>query len=475
MAQNTQQPLMGVRSAQDQLCALASQFSTLAGLGHHSDPELQRYLAIRITEVLRQELVQRGAIRPGHSPTIWEEGARLDLLEQSAVSMSNQATLEDEDTVMHTETMPDRTETYEEEGMNTHKNADQTYVIGLSHEVFAIELHRRILDASGNNNKTVEPQFTATLPMVERLGPLMVKALTTYWDEELRQAVAAVTATGERQAPQTLALAEYCRQPQILAERDNANDFEGAVKSIQNIVQDQQNATHARQGIKSWVWPLLQKYCINTNESKEVEIGNEELLYMALGEKFPKGYGKYKLDQQEIEAQGLSYQRPARNVTPGNKAATKWRSRRRNYYECLCWLRTRGHSWVFMVNVKNLDSLFGEIDNPEATFGPWIELLGSIPAELSSRAFSRANVDYSGRREMRLFENIPQKKRDEWNDHRVVWVSDAELGSTGSTDNSLETLCRVSCIPIRHREYAKTLRRTSQHGSDIEVRLPRVP
>ncbi|KAG9679350.1 hypothetical protein KCU99_g3134, partial [Aureobasidium melanogenum] len=412
---------MDITPEQDQLCALASQFTSLAGLGDHSDPELQRHLAVCITDLIKQELVQRGAIRPDHATTIWEGGFQFDLLEQSAVNTPYSANIEDEEIDMRNEAMPDRVET-DEEDMDMSDTADQTYMVGLSQEVLAVKLHKLFLDASDKKFKTVDPQFTATLPMVEKLGPLMVKALITYWDKELRQAEAALTTTGARQAPQTLALAEYCRQPQALAERDNANDFEGAVKSIQDIVQDQRNATHARQGMKSWVWPLLQKYCFDTNESKEAKLGNEELLYMALGEKFPGGYGAYKYKQEDIEAQGFSYQRPERKVAPGNKAATKWRSRRRNYYECLSWLRTQGHSWVFMVNVKNLDSLFGEIDDVEATFGPWIEIFGSLPAELSSRAFSRAKGDYSGRREMPLFENVPQK----WNDHRVVWKHLAE-------------------------------------------------
>ncbi|KEQ67522.1 uncharacterized protein M437DRAFT_61921 [Aureobasidium melanogenum CBS 110374] len=426
MAQNTQQPLMGVRSAQDQLCALASQFTSLAGLGDHSDPELQRYLAIRITDVIRRELVQRGAIQPDQQPTIWEGGPRLDLPEQSAVNTLNPATFEDEEIAIRTEAMPDRSET-DEEDIDMSDDADRNYVVGLSQEGFAAKLHKCILDASDNNLKTVEPQFTATLPMVERLGPLMVKALTTYWDKELRQAEAALAATGEpRQALETLGLAEYCRQPGILAERDNAGDFDGAVMSIKDIVQAQEDVTYTRQGMKSWVWPLLQKYCMNTDQSKEVEIGNEELLYMALGEKFPKSYGEYKFSRQDIESHGLVYERPEKE-TKDKYAPSKWRGRRRNYYRCLSWLRTEGHSWVFMVNVRNLDSLFGQISDPEATFGPWIEFFGSFPAELSLRAFSRANGDYSGRREMRLFKNVPQAVRDEWNDNRVVWKHFTEL------------------------------------------------
>ncbi|KAG9552259.1 hypothetical protein KCU71_g14848, partial [Aureobasidium melanogenum] len=418
---------MDITPAQDQLCALASQFTSLAGIGDHSDPELQRHLAIRITDVIRRELVQRGAIQPDHPPTIWEGGLRLDLLEQPAIDTLNPATTEDKEIAMRTEAMPDRMET-DEEDIDMPENADQTYVVGLSQEVLAVKLHKLFLDASDNTKiKTVDPQFTATLPMVERLGPLMVKALTTYWDQELRQAEAALTATGEpREALQTLGLTEYCRQPKDLAERDDAGDFDGAVTSIKDIIQAEEDAVYARQGIKSWVWPLLQKYCIKTDQSKEVEIGNEELLYMALGERFPRGYGQYKSSQQDIEAHGLYYQRLEGKVVTKNKASNKWRGRRRNYYRCLSWLRSHGHSWVFMVNVRNLDSPFGSISDPETTFGPWIELFGSFPAGLSSRAFSRAKGDYSGRREMRLFENIPQIERDEWNDYRVVWKYLAE-------------------------------------------------
>ncbi|KAG9854601.1 hypothetical protein KCU77_g6164, partial [Aureobasidium melanogenum] len=392
---------MDVRSAQDQLCALASQFTSLAGLGDHSDPELQRHLAIRITDVIKRELVQRGAIQPDHLPTIWEGGLQFDLLEQSAANTLNRTTIEDEDIAMRNEAMPGRMET-DEEDIDMPENADQIYV-------------------------TIDPQFTPTLPMVERLGPLMVKALTTYWEKELRQAEAALTATGEpRQALQTLGLAEYCRQPRVLAERDDAGDFDGAVTSIKDIIQTQKDMTYARQGMKSWVWPLLQKYCSKTGQSKEVEIGNEELLYMALGEKSPKGYGHYRLTQQDIESHGLVYERPEQEAK--NKfCPSKFRGRRRNYYRCLSWLRSQGHSWVFMVNVRNLDSLLGGISDPEANFGPWIELFGSFPADLSSRAFSRAKGDYSGRREMHLFENLPRTERDEWNDHRVVWKHFDEL------------------------------------------------
>ncbi|KAH0393605.1 hypothetical protein KCU89_g12239, partial [Aureobasidium melanogenum] len=94
MAPNTQQSLMDITPAQDQLCTLASQFTSLAGLGDHPDPELQRHLAIRITDLIKQELVQRGAIRPDHAPTIWEGGFQFDLLEQSAVNTPNSATIE---------------------------------------------------------------------------------------------------------------------------------------------------------------------------------------------------------------------------------------------------------------------------------------------------------------------------------------------------------------------------------------------
>ncbi|KAG9695406.1 hypothetical protein KCU95_g4861, partial [Aureobasidium melanogenum] len=155
---------MGVRSAQDQLCALASQFTSLAGLGDHSDPELQRYLAIRITDAIRRELVQRGAIQPDQQPTIWEGGPRLDLPEQSAINTLNPATFGDEEMAIRTEAMPDRSQT-DEEDMDMSDNADRNYVVGLSQEVFAAKLHKCILDASDNNLKTVEPQFTATLPM----------------------------------------------------------------------------------------------------------------------------------------------------------------------------------------------------------------------------------------------------------------------------------------------------------------------
>ncbi|KAG9632668.1 hypothetical protein KCU64_g16141, partial [Aureobasidium melanogenum] len=223
---------MDITPAQDQLCALVSQFTSLAGLGDHSDPQLQRHLAIRITDVIRRELVQRGAIQPDHPPTIWEGGLRLDLLEQPANDTLNPATTEDEEIAMRTEAMPDRMET-DEEDITMPEKADQTYV-----------------------------------------------------------------------------------------------------------------------------------------------------------------------------------------------ASNKWRGRRRNYYRCLSWLRSHGHSWVFMVNVRNLDSPFGSISDPETTFGPWIELFGSFPAGLSSRAFSRAKGDYSGRREMRLFENIPQIERDEWNDYRVKYLAE---------------------------------------------------
>ncbi|KAH0013134.1 hypothetical protein KCU72_g14620, partial [Aureobasidium melanogenum] len=376
---------MDITPAQDQLCALASQFTSLAGLGDHSDPELQRHLAIRITDVIRRELVQRGAIQPDHPPTIWEGGLCLDLLEQPAIDTLNPATTEDEEIAMRTEAMPDRMET-DEEDIDMPENADQTYVVGLSQEVLAVKLHKLFLDASDNTKiKTVDPQFTSTLPMVERLGPLMVKALTTYWDQELRQAEAALTAT----------------------ERDDAGYFDGAVTNIKDIIQAEEDA-----------------HCIKTDQSKEVEIGNEELLYMALGERFPRGYGQYKFSQQDIEAHGLYYQRPEGKVVTKNKASNKWRGRRRNYYRCLSWLRSHGHSWVFMVNVKNLDSPFGSISDLETTFGPWIELFGSFPAGLSSRAFSRAKGDYSGRREMRLFENIPQIERDEWNDYRVKYLAE---------------------------------------------------
>ncbi|KAH0388870.1 hypothetical protein KCU92_g513, partial [Aureobasidium melanogenum] len=418
---------MDITPAQDQLCTLASQFTSLAGLGDHPDPELQRHLAIRITDLIKQELVQRGAIQPDHAPTIWEGGFQFDLLEQSAVNTPNSATIEDEEIDMRNEAMPDRMET-DEEDIDMSDTADQTYVVGLSQEVLAVKLHKLFLDASDNTKiKTVDPQFTATLPMVERLGPLIVKALITYWDKELRQAEAALSATGEpRQAPQTLGLAEYCRQPRVLAERDDAGDFDGAVTSIKDIIQTQKDTTYARQGMKSWVWPLLQKYCIQTGQGKEVEIGNEELLYMALGERFPKGYGRYRLTRQDIESHGLVYERPEQEAKD-KFCPSKFRGRRRNYYRCLSWLRSHGHSWVFMVNVRNMDSLFGDISDPEATFGPWIELFGSFPAELNSRAFSRAKKgDYSGRREMPLFENVPQIESDEWNDYRVIWKHLAE-------------------------------------------------
>ncbi|KAG9824531.1 hypothetical protein KCU98_g11369, partial [Aureobasidium melanogenum] len=445
---------MDVRSAQDQMCALSSQFISLAGLGDHLDPELQRLLAVCMTEVMKQELVRRGAIQPDHPLTIWEGGLQLDLLEQSAVNAPNPVTIEDEEIDMRTKAMPDRTET-DEENMDTPENADQTYVAGLSQEVFAVKLHKRFLDASDKKIKTVDPQFTATLPMVERLGPLMVKALTTYWDKELRQAEAALAATGEpREALQTLGLAEYCRQPRTLVERDDAGDFDGAVTSIKDIIQTQKDVTYARQGMKSWVWPLLQKYCIKTGQSKEVEIGNEELLYMALGEKFPRSYGNYRLTQQDIESHGLVYERPEQEAK--NKfAPSKFRGRRRNYYRCLSWLRSHGHSWVFMVNVRNLDSLFGAISDPEATFGPWIELFGSFPAELSSRAFSRAKGDYSGRREMRLFENVSQTERDEWNDHRVVWKHFAELVAFNSN---------MERRPLRELPSMETTLKYGYHG-----------
>ncbi|KAH0156586.1 hypothetical protein KCU67_g8260, partial [Aureobasidium melanogenum] len=387
---------MDITPAQDQLCTLASQFTSLAGLGDYPDPELQRHLAIRITDLIKQELVQRGAIRPDHAPTIWEGGFQFDLLEQSAVNTPNSATIEDREIAMRNEAMPD------DEDMDMSDTADQTYVVGLSQEVLAVKLHKLFLDASDKKFKTVDPQFTTTLPMVERLGPLMVKALITYWDKEFRQAEAALTATGEpRKTPQTLGLAEYCRQPRVLVERDDAGDFDGAVTSIKDIIQAQKDTTYARQGMKSWVWPLLQKYCIQTGQGKEVEIANEELLYMALGEKFPKGYGRYRLTRQDIESHGLVYQRPEQEAKD-KFCPSKFRGRRRNYYRCLSWLRSHGHSWVFMVNVRNMDSLFGDISDPEATFGPWIELFGSFPAELSSQ-------------------------RDEWNDYRVVWKHFAEL------------------------------------------------
>ncbi|KAG9526317.1 hypothetical protein KCV07_g745, partial [Aureobasidium melanogenum] len=417
---------MDITPEQDQLCALASQFTSLAGLGDHSDPELQRHLAICITDLIKQELVQRGAIRPDHATTIWEGGFQFDLLEQSAVKTPYSATIEDEEIDMRNEAMPDRVETHEED-MDMSDTADQTYVVALSQEVLAVKLHKLFLDASDKRFKTVDPQFTTTLPIVERLGPLMVKALITYWDKEFRQAEAALTATGEpRKTPQTLGLAEYCRQPRVLAERDDAGDFDGAVTSIKDIIQAQKDTTYARQGMKSWVWLLLQKYCIQTGRGKEVEIANEELLYMALGEKFPKGYGRYRLTRQDIESHGLVYQRPEQEAKD-KFCPSKFRGRRRNYYRCLSWLRSHGHSWVFMVNVRNMDSLFGDISDPEATFGPWIELFGSFPAELSSRAFSRAKGDYSGGREMPFSGNVPQTERDEWNDYRVVWKHFAEL------------------------------------------------
>ncbi|KAK6007142.1 hypothetical protein QM012_006150 [Aureobasidium pullulans] len=377
---------MDVKSAQDQMCALASQFATLAGLGEHSDPALQRHLAIRITDALRQELVLSGAIQPNHPPTIWDGGVCLGSLRQSPANTLDPAVTEGKG--IRTEIKPDRME-IDEEDMDTSENVDQPYLVELSQEVLAVNLHKRILDASDSNTKTVEPQFKATLPMVETLRPLMIKALTTYWNKELRQAevaLAAIEEDGGRQAPQTLGLAEYCRQPQPLAERDNAGDFDGAVKSIKNIVQDQRDMTYARQGMKSWVWPLMEKYCIKTKLSKEAELANEELLYMALGERFPKGYGDYKFTQQDIESHGLQYQRPEKEATDKGYAA-----------------------------------------NPAATLGPWIETFGSLPAELSSRAFSRAGKDYSGRREARFFKNIPQEARENWQDFRTAWISSSDL------------------------------------------------
>lgn len=413
---------MDIKSAQEQMCALASQCASLVGLGDHLDPESQRYLAIQITDLVKRELVQRGAIQPNYPSTIWEEGLQVDSLEQPAIDTLDPATVEND------EAMTDLPEDDEEEDMETSENVDQTYMLGLAQEVFAVKLKECILKASNDKTRVVEPQFSATLPMVERLGPLMVKALTTYWDKELSQAEAALNATAEpRQALQTLGLAEYCRQPRTLAESESAGDFDGAVTSIKDIVQAQRDTTYARQGMKSWVWPLIEKYCVDTKYSKQVELGNEELLYMALGEKFPKGYGDYKLGQEDIESYGFVYQRPEKEATDKGYAASKFRGRRRNYYRCLSWLRTQGHSWLFMVNVKNLDSTFGKISDSEATLGPWIELFGSLPAQLSSRAFSRARGDYSGRHEMRFFKGLSQEARDGWHDFRVTWVSGFDL------------------------------------------------
>lgn len=437
MASNTRRSvkdMVSAQDAQDKMCAMVSQLATLAGLGEHSAPEVQRSLAICMTDAMKRELIRCGAIQPDHPPTIWEGGGGLDSLEQSAINTLDPATNEN-DEVMH-----DRSD-IDEEDVDMSENADQNYVLGLSQETFAIELHKRILDASDNPTRTVEPQFKPTLPMVERLGPLMVRALTTYWDQELSQAEAAIAITDEpRQAPKTLGLAEYSRRPRILAERDDAGDFDGAVMGIKDIVQAQKDATYARQGVKSWVWPLLEKYCINTDQSKKVEIGNEELLYLALGERFPPNYGEYKFSQQDIEAHGLTYQRPTGKAVRKHKAAPKWRGRRRNYYRCLSWLRVQGHSWVFMVNVRNLDSLFGDISDPEATLRPWIELFGSLPAELSSRASSRAMGDYSGRQEMLMFDELSQTEIDDWNDYRVVWVSGSKFAPTESADTTPEAL-----------------------------------
>lgn len=59
---------------------------------------------------------------------------------------------------------------------------------------------------------------------------------------------------------------------------------------------------------------------------------------------------------EDIEAHGLRYSPPEGEARKNTTTASSWRCRRRSCYQCISWLRSQGHHWVFMVGIKRLDT-----------------------------------------------------------------------------------------------------------------------
>ncbi|THZ07516.1 hypothetical protein D6C93_01006 [Aureobasidium pullulans] len=255
------------------------------------------------------------------------------------------------------------------------------------------------------------------LLMVKQLKPLFHYALRKHFSQELSQAEAAMRNGRSRKVElETQPLAFYCQQPESLKAE---NDLEASLRVFRDLRQDLKDLALKKTGADSWVWPVFERFTKDLRPASPEMIRTEELILSTLGVEFKKNYGVMSFTKADADLIGIPFD-SERQGSGKADAKSKARSRPKNYYRNLAYLRENGQFWLVMCGIPNLYSLLGEISKVDL-LDPWIKQFGSYPELLSRRAWSRAQGDYTGVAELAQHAAVSEAERQVWNDFACNW------------------------------------------------------
>ncbi|KAG9833632.1 hypothetical protein KCU77_g12438, partial [Aureobasidium melanogenum] len=145
----------------------------------------------------------------------------------------------------------------------------------------------------------------------------------------------------------------------------------------------------------------------NKAENKLGEIMTTELVFAALGIKFPQGYPQLVtaslLNNNNVEFLFVSGE--AGEKMKAN-AAQQWRNRLISYFRNMKRLREEDCMFVATADMKNLQKVLNDITKPDVDLLPWAKLFRPIAQLVSHRAWSIAHGDWSSRKVLEL-EGLP--------------------------------------------------------------------
>ncbi|KAG9568702.1 hypothetical protein KCU71_g2793, partial [Aureobasidium melanogenum] len=141
----------------------------------------------------------------------------------------------------------------------------------------------------------------------------------------------------------------------------------------------------------------------NKAENKLGEIMTTELVFAALGIKFPQGYPQLVtaslLNNNNVEFLFVSGE--AGEKMKAN-AAQQWRNRLISYFRNMKRLREEDCMFVATADMKNLQKVLNDITKPDVDLLPWAKLFRPIAQLVSHRAWSIAHGDWSSRKVLEL-------------------------------------------------------------------------
>ncbi|KAH0280735.1 hypothetical protein KCU91_g834, partial [Aureobasidium melanogenum] len=170
----------------------------------------------------------------------------------------------------------------------------------------------------------------------------------------------------------------------------------------------------------------------NKAENKLGEIMTTELVFAALGIKFPQGYPQLVtaslLNNNNVEFSFVSGE--AGEKMKAN-AAQQWRNRLISYFRNMKRLREEDCMFVATADMKNLQKVLNDITKPDVDLLLWAKLFRPIAQLVSHRAWSIAHGDWSSRKVLEL-EGLPtapllesltelEFEVKDWHDLRSRW------------------------------------------------------